>query len=457
MWWRRGWRGSWRNSGMRKDRLPEDWREANLGQLGMIFRGNGGTRADEVLNGLPCIRYGDLYTHHNYIVRSFSSSISPSSTARYTRLQSGDVVFAGSGETFEDIGKAVAYCDEGVAFAGADTIIFRPGAVLVPEFAGYVVNSEAAISHKSRMGQGSSVIHIGAAQLSIMRIALPPVDQQRRIADILQTLGGVIEQTEALIAKTQQIKAGLMHDLFVRGVTADGQLRPPYEDAPELYKETRLGWVPVEWEVGGLADKGRIGTQWIRTGPFGSALKGEHWREHGHPVTTIGALGEGEFIASELLFVSTRDAARLIDFQLKAGDVVFSRVADVGRSVVVRNEHCDWIMSSNLMRIAVDANRVRPDFLQMALAGDARVKAQIRVQVNSGGRDVANSNVLSRLIFPWPDPEEQDRIVDRLSRVNEVLLSERQKLEKQCVLKLGLMHDLLTGRVALPVSATAMT
>ena len=73
--------------------------------------------------------------------------------------------------------------------------------------------------------------------------------QQRRIAEILSTVDEAIEQTEALIAKYQQIKAGLMHDLFTRGVTPDGHLRPTRTQAPHLYKESPLGWIPKEWEV----------------------------------------------------------------------------------------------------------------------------------------------------------------------------------------------------------------
>ena len=59
----------------------------------------------------------------------------------------------------------------------------------------------------------------------------------------------MIANTEALIQKYQQIKAGLMHDLFTRGITSDGQLRPPREKAPELYKETAIGWIPKEWKA----------------------------------------------------------------------------------------------------------------------------------------------------------------------------------------------------------------
>lgn len=431
--------------------LPAGWREAELGELGSLFRGRGGTRADEEPDGFPCIRYGDLYTHHDCIVRSFASWISPASVSAYTRLQTGDVVFAGSGETFEEIGKAAAYCDKSPAYAGADTIIFRPGPELVPHFAGYAVNSQDANAHKARMGQGSSVIHISPEHLSRLRIRLPPTSQQRRIAEILLTLDDAIEQTEALIAKTQQIRAGLMHDLFTRGVAADGQLRPAREEAPQLYKESPLGWIPKEWEVGHLVDRRSPNRPHIKTGPFGSSLKLEHWVDHGVPVITIGALGEGTLIRSQLLFVSERTADRLREYWLTDGDIVFSRVADVGRSAVITAEERGWIMSSNLMRISLDSSRAVPAFLQAQLAYDSRVRTQIRASVNAGGREVANSRILNRLCFSWPSLAEQERIVLRLDAVEaqrRCLLEDLQKLRQ---LRLGLMQDLLTGRVPVPV------
>ncbi|MHB8252797.1 MAG: restriction endonuclease subunit S domain-containing protein [Acidiferrobacter sp.] len=300
---------------------------------------------------------------------------------------------------------------------------------------------------------GSTVLHLDTKKVPSIAVRVPvDIRIQSKITFILDGIDTAIEKTEALIAKYQQIKAGLMHDLFTRGVLPNGQLRPPRREAPELYQETEIGWILRDWDVSGLAVKSRPGTSWIRTGPFGSALKGEHWRTHGHPVITIGALGEGVFTPEELLFVDTKDAARLIDFQLKAGDVVFSRVADVGRSVVVRNEQAGWIMSSNLMRLAIDESKTRPDFLQMALAGDARIKSQIRTRVNSGGRDVANSDVLSQLRFVWPDITEQDQIIALSDRASCRLNLELKNVAKLRTQKLGLMQDLLTGKVPVQVN-----
>jgi type I restriction enzyme S subunit len=275
---------------------------------------------------------------------------------------------------------------------------------------------------------------------------------QKRIAVFLSSIDSAIEKTESLIEKYQHIKAGLMYDLFTRGVLPNGQLRPFWcaESAAE-YKSFFSGVIPKEWGVIGLRSIGRAGHDWIRTGPFGSALKSEHWRIQGVPVVTIGSLGSGRVIESELLSISEEDANRLSEFKLKEGDVVFSRVADVGRSVVIGFDQSGWIMSSNLMRIAVDSSLMRPEFLQLLLAFDHRIKAQIRALVNSGGRDLANSEVLNQLRFPMPALSEQDRVIAYVGKVDARLESEQLRLKKFQLQKSGLMQDLLTGKVPVPV------
>lgn len=295
--------------------------------------------------------------------------------------------------------------------------------------------------------QTTGIINLKVADYLNHKIETPPLPEQRRIAEILSTLDEAIAQTEALIAKHQQIKTGLMHDLFTRGVTPDGHLRPTRDQAPDLYKESPLGWIPKEWDTATLSDRGRSGRPHLKTGPFGSSLKIEHWVGEGHPVITIGALGEGEFLHSELLFVSDITAQRLREYQLELDDVVFSRVADVGRSAVILEQHKGWIMSSNLMRISLDQTKVRAAYLQSQLAHDSRVKTQIRATVNSGGRDVANSQIVNRLLFAWPQPEEQTRIIDRVEALDSKRQAETSHLVKLIKQKHGLMHDLLTGRV----------
>lgn len=330
---------------------------------------------------------------------------------------------------------------------GLGAVLARPGEA-VDAFLLSAIDHGVGYLH--RRSQGSTFLAVGSDDLRSMPVPALGIETQRWIAGLVSTVDEAIEQTEALIAKTQQIKAGLMHDLFTRGVTPEGQLRPAREQAPKLYKESPLGWIPKEWEAGRLYDKRCPGRPHLKTGPFGSSLKLEHWVEDGRPVITIGALGEGEFLLGELLHVSEETAERLRDYQLDVGDVVFSRVADVGRSAAIGEEQKGWVMSSNLMRISLDRGLVVPEFLQAQLACDARVRRQIRATVNAGGRDVANSASLNRLSFSWPLKEEQERIVSRFAGLESSRLADVVPLEKLRLMKAGLMHDLLTGRVRVP-------
>ena len=97
--------------------------------------------------------------------------------------------------------------------------------------------------------KGGTRAKLNQWELRQVLIPAPPLPQQRKIAAILTTVDRLIEKTEALIAKYQAVKQGMMHDLFTRGVDPHGHLRPPQTEAPNLYKQSELGWVPKEWEV----------------------------------------------------------------------------------------------------------------------------------------------------------------------------------------------------------------
>ncbi|HRD49589.1 MAG: restriction endonuclease subunit S [Candidatus Competibacter sp.] len=108
-------------------RLPGfkgEWEVKRLGDIGTFLKGSG-VRKDEAHSGnLPCIRYGEIYTHHNDHIKRFNSWISAEVAATSTRLKHGDLLFAGSGATKEEIGKCVAFVDGCEAYAGGDTVFF---------------------------------------------------------------------------------------------------------------------------------------------------------------------------------------------------------------------------------------------------------------------------------------------------------------------------------------------
>ena len=84
--------------------LPKGWREVKLGEISKFSKGSGITKKEVRDKGVPCIRYGELYTKHNLKVRDFYSFISNKDLDKRKLIKNNDLLFAGSGETREEIG-----------------------------------------------------------------------------------------------------------------------------------------------------------------------------------------------------------------------------------------------------------------------------------------------------------------------------------------------------------------
>ena len=197
-------------------RLPGfhcEWEAKRLGETGTFLKGSG-VKKDEANSGeLPCIRYGEIYTHHNDYIRSFNSWISSKVAATATRLRQGDLLFAGSGETKEEIGKCVAFVDDREAFAGGDIVILRLAGAS-PVFMGYYCNSAPINAQKASKGQGDAVVHISAAALSSVEVKLPSTDEQAAIAAVLSDMDAEVTALLALRDKTRDLKQAMMQELL---------------------------------------------------------------------------------------------------------------------------------------------------------------------------------------------------------------------------------------------------
>ncbi len=292
--------------------------------------------------------------------------------------------------------------------------------------------------------EGSGLKHLRKDFVRNYKVPEFSKPEQCKITEVLSTVDRAIEQTEALIAKQQRIKIGLMQNLLTRGIDKHGNLR---SEETHQFKDSPLGRIPVEWEVAPISKYGSRSRPYLRTGPFGSDLNTKHWVEYGIPVLTIGSLGEGIVLQSELLFIDDKTADRLKGFRVEEGDIVFSRVADIGRSLVIKPGCESWIISSNLMRISLDKKAASPDYLYRNIAFNSEIRAQLRKTSNSGGRDLVNGPILNALIFPWPSIDEQLEVNKRLQGTDNRLKGINENLQKLYALKTGLMQDLLTGKV----------
>lgn len=242
--------------------VPEHWRVRRLGQVGWFFKGRGGTKDDETEYGVPCVRYGDLYTRHHFFIADSRACVTPEiASAKYAPIRYGDILFAGSGETLEEIGKSAVNLIRGRAYCGGDVIIFRPSIDANARFLGYAADCPASARQKACLGRGLTVMHIYSSGLKYMAIAVPPVPEQQAIVRFLdhanRRILRYIRGKQRLITLLEEQKRAIIH----RAVTGQADVRTgqPYQ----AYQDSGVPWlreVPEHWDVRRLKSLATIGT-----------------------------------------------------------------------------------------------------------------------------------------------------------------------------------------------------
>ena len=265
-------------------------------------------------------------------------------------------------------------------------------------------------------------------------VPLPPLSDQTRIAEILSTVDRAIEQTEALIAKQQRIKTGLMQDLLTRCIDKHGNLR---SEQTHQFKDSPQGRIPVEWAVYPCTEVTELITVGIVIRPA------QYYVASGIPSLRSANICEDGINTMDLVFISSRSNNQLAKSQLRSGDVVTVRTGYPGTSVVVPPE----FSGANCIDVLISrpSERLCSEFLATWINSPFGKNQVLRKQ---GGLAQQHFNVgeLRDLIIPLPSLEEQDAIISVLS-ASEARVAEERNLARKChTIKQGLKHDLLTGK-----------
>lgn len=276
-----------------------------------------------------------------------------------------------------------------------------------------------------------------------IEINTPPLPTQRKIARILSTIDGQIEKTEAIIAKYQAVKQGMLQDLFTRGIDVrTGQLRPRYEDAPELYKESALGMIPKAWEVKKLKDI----SEFITSGSRGWA---SYYAEEGALFIRIGNLTREHinFRFGDVKRVKLPENNEGKRTLLRANDILISITADLGIIGVIPDNFEEAYINQHIALVRVLEKSINPRFIGHFLAGEISQK-RITMLNDSGAKAGLNLPAIANLLFISPKPEEQNRSAEIIDQQDITIATNKRNLSKLYLLKQGLMQDLLSGKVA---------
>lgn len=289
------------------------------------------------------------------------------------------------------------------------------------------------VNHSS----GSTVLHLEIKSIPKLIIHVPTMDSQRKIADILSTVDNVIEKTEAAIEKYQAIKVGMMQDLFARGIdTKTGKLRSAFEKAPELYKESELGWIPKEW----VTTEFKYACLEFINGGTPSTKNASNW------VGNIPWITGADFLESyEVGYIRRHindDALRYSSSHLiRKGNILLVTRTGVGKLAIAP---FDVAISQDITGIILDSSQYCVEFFYYYL----QVLVENFKKMNQGTsiNGIIRSDLEATLILK-PPLVEQKQIAAVLKALDESLKKEQSNQSKYHDLKIGLMADLLTYKV----------
>lgn len=402
------------------------WENKKLTDLAEYINGRAFKPEDWGTEGLPIIRIEQL--KNPLAVTDYYAGKLPDANI----IEDGDLIFSWSASLFLRIwkfGKAALnqHLFKVVEKDGVDKVFLK-------SFIDFYLPELTKSSH------GSTMQHITRKELE--KFSAPfPIDtvEQSQIAAILSTLDRAIEQTEAIIAKQQRIKAGLMQDLLTKGIDEHGAIR---SEATHQFKNSPLGRIPVEWDTARIGD---VLTEKPKNGY--SPKEVDDWT--GVQMLGLGCLSTDGFRPVQLKNAPLGDL-RLSNALLKDGDFLISRSNTrdlVGLVGIFREIGVPCIYPDLMVRLRFDSS-VDTKFMEFIFRHHL-LRSQITNSAvgTSGSMVKINAEVITTSRFLKPNIEEQERIVCLLKQMAAEICDLRNYTHKLNSIKIGVMHDLLTGTV----------
>ena len=188
----------------------------------------------------------------------------------------------------------------------------------------------------------------------------------------------------------------------------------------------------------------------VKTGPFGSALHQADYKATGTPIVTVEHLGDRGIIHENLPLVGTEDLKRLSTYKCREGDILFSRVGSIDRNAIVKREEDGWLFSGRLLRVRVDQTKVNSGYLSQVFHTE-NFKDKVRSVAVGQTMPSLNTQILGSLTVDLPSLDEQKIVAGRLSSADQLIETLERLISKKQAIKQGMMQELLTGRIRLPV------
>jgi type I restriction enzyme, S subunit len=401
---------------------PNDWEVKALGELGEFTKGKGIAKSDISNYGVKCILYGQLYTTYKQRIRKVNT-LTNCKINNPTIGQKNDLLIPSSGETAIDIATASALNVDNV-YIGGDINLFRPLSEVNSNYLSYQI-SFLRKNDLAKLAQGSTVYHLYAPSLKKFKVLIPPIKEQQKIVDILSTVDEQLEQTDQLIEKTKELKKGLMQKLLTKGI------------GHTEFKQSEVGEIPVEWEMVTFKDLSVI-SQGLQV-----AISERYKDPNNNRLfyITIQYLNDKENPDNIFYIENPRKSV-----VCTKEDILMTRTGNTG--MVITNT--EGVFHNNFFKVDYDKFRLNKVFL-VSWLNSFLIQGLIKKYAGTTTIPDLKHSDFYRLPLVVPSLQEQQKIADILSTVDDQIEEYNTKKEKLEILKKGLMQQLLKGKIRLNV------
>lgn len=415
--------------------IPIDWEVVKLGEV-VEDKGTYGINAPSVnySEKLPSyLRISDIDQRGKFIKKTKKSVDHPDSSNFYLSL--GDIVFARTGNT---TGKTYLYdiADGELVYAGFLIKYHLKSSLVVPMFLKHYTETDTYWNWVAKMSFRSGQPGINEKEYSDLMIPLPPLAEQKRIAEVLTTVDDKIDNIGKQIDQFTELKKGLMQQLLTKGI-----------DHTE-FKDSPLGSIPKDWEVVKLKEL-CIAKDGLKRGPFGGAIKKDCFKTHGYCIYE-----QRNAIKNDLdnfrYFIDEDKFNELKSFSIEEGDLIVSCSGTIGKIAEIPYSFCNGIINQALLRIRLDNSCIINSYFRQYFISNIFQKKIIDSVQGGAMKNLVGMHEFKLLWFPLPPLAEQQKIAEILGSVDrkiDILESKREKVVDQ---KKGLMQKLLTGEKRLP-------
>ena len=435
--------------------IPDSWEWVRIRSLGEIVRGSGIKRNETVQQGLPCVRYGELYTTYQTSFTSAVSFIAPDLYEKCKHFSYGDVLMTLTGENKPDIAKAVAYLGtEPIAASGDLAFWTRHG--MNPLFLSYIMASPYIIARKVALATGDIIVHISGDKLGTILLPVPPLAEQERIVACIQKAELVIENYAIKATALQKLQDSFSEALkkSILQEAVQGKLVP--QDPSDEPAEALLERIRAEKQR--LIKEGKIkkdkhesiifrrdnshyekldgverciddellfeipdSWEWVRLGTVLEIARGGSPRPIQQYLTTepdgINWIKIGDTDKGGKYIYKTKEKIRpegvAKSRMVHSGDFLLTNSMSFGRPYILKSDGCihdGWLVLSNRFEC------YSVDFLYYILSSPFAYY-QFCDSVSGAVVKNLNSDKVANALFPLPPLSEQKRIVQRIEEL----------------------------------------